>query len=69
MNERIEIGYVCLKGHFQFKDDPDGDSCGTKNAATIYVEANGNISPYALEPLVEESLTGLHHKIEVWRNS
>jgi len=67
-SERIEIGYVCRKGHFQFKDDPDGESCWTKNVATIYVEAPAHIKPDEIRELVDECLAGLHQKLEVWRN-
>ena len=69
MNERIEIGYVCRHGHFQFKDDPDGDSCGTKKIGTIYVEANERANEAAIRESVEESLTNHHRKMEEWRNA
>jgi hypothetical protein len=69
VGRRIEIGYVCHKGHFQFKDDPDGDSCATKKIGTIYVEADEWVIDPEIREAVAESLVGLHHKIEVWRNS
>jgi len=69
MSVRIEIGYVCHKGHFQFKDDPDGEACGTKNVATIYAEASPHIERHEIEELISECLSGLHQKIEYWRNS
>lgn len=69
MGDRIEIGFVCHKGHFQFKDDPDGDACGTKNVATIYVESAPHIKRHEIDDLVAECLAGLHSKIEFWRNN
>ena len=66
---KIEIVYVCHKGHFQFKDDPDGDSCGTKNIGTIYVKPNKWATESEIREAVAESLASLHSKIEFWRNS
>lgn len=68
MSKRIEIGYVCRHGHFQFRDDPDGDTCGTKNVATIYAETR-NYPRRALEQTINHALTSLHQKIEFWRNN
>lgn len=68
---RIEIGYVCSKGHFQFHDDPDGGGCASKDIGTIYVETNEwtHTSPEILQEAVKESLASLHAKIEFWRKN
>jgi len=68
---RIEIGYVCRKGHFQLHGDPDGDACATKDVGTIYVETNEwtHTSPEVLREAVEEALKSLHDKIEFWRKN
>lgn len=67
MSEKIEIGYVCRQGHFQFRDDPDGDSCGTKDIGTVYVEAPDGVDLGYLKEVIDESLASLHGKLEYWR--
>lgn len=67
VSQRIEIGYVCRQGHFQFKDDPDGDSCGTKKVATIYVKADPEIGRADLDELVGYALESHHRKMTEWR--
>ena len=64
---KIELGYLCLKGHFQFKGDPEGNSCGTKDIGTIYVEINEWADPEEFQEIVDEALASLHRKIEFWR--
>jgi hypothetical protein len=67
MSERIEIGYVCYKGHFVFKGDPE-DSCGTKDVATIYVEPNEWADAKEMQEIVDFALASVHQKIDAWRN-
>lgn len=66
---KVEIGYICRKGHFQMNDDPEGGSCGTKKVATIYVEPDEDISisPSELAELIEECLASYWAKVEYWR--
>ncbi|MDQ0241185.1 hypothetical protein [Arthrobacter bambusae] len=68
MSKSIEIGYLCRRGHFQFIDDPEGDSCGTKKIGTIYVKPIRGASPDLFREAVTESLASIHRKIEAWRN-
>lgn len=63
----IEIGYVCRHGHFQFKDDPDGDSCGTKIVGRIYVTPEAEISEATITGAIAESLESHHGKMDEWR--
>lgn len=50
---KVEIGYLCRRGHFIFWDDPDvDDACGSKKIAGIYVEA----VPGAYTGMFEEAL-------------
>lgn len=65
----VEIGYVCRQGHFQFKYDPDGDSCGTKIVGRIFVMPEPEVSSTELNYFVEESLTSHHRKMQEWRSS
>lgn len=69
--EEIEIGYVCLHGHFQFHGDSDGDTCGTKRVGTVYVRADAEPNPTRAElaEAVGDSMSSLHRKIEAWRKS
>ncbi|MBT2537230.1 hypothetical protein [Arthrobacter sp. ISL-69] len=67
LSERIEIGYVCRQGHFQFKDDPAGDSCGTKRVATIYAKADPGVSHETLTESVYDALESHHRKMTEWR--
>jgi hypothetical protein len=62
--EAVEIGYVCRHGHFQFKDDPDGDACVTKIVGRIFVMPELGVSADDLNEAVEYSLTGHHRKME-----
>jgi hypothetical protein len=42
MNNRIKVGYVCGRGnHVQLVGQDDYGSCGTKQIATIWIEADG----------------------------
>lgn len=68
MSESIEIGYVCRHGHFQFNDDPDGDTCGTKDVGRIYVTPGTGISAEALAEALGYSLENHHRKMEEWRS-
>jgi hypothetical protein len=65
---RIEVGYVCRHGHFQFREDPDGDSCGTKIVGTIYVEPEPGYSEEAVMEAIGYSLESHHRKMGEWRN-
>jgi hypothetical protein len=69
VNERIEIGYVCRHGHFQFKDDPDGDTCGTKIVGRIYVQSEPEVSAGVVAEAIDYSLESHHRKMEEWRQS
>jgi hypothetical protein len=66
--ERTDIGYVCRHGHFQFNEDPDGDSCGTKIVGRIYVTPEPEITPEELSEALGYSLESHHRKMEEWRN-
>lgn len=67
--EAVEIGYVCRHGHFQFINDPDGDSCGTKIVGRIYVTPEPEISAETLTEATTESLESHHRKMDEWRSS
>ncbi len=67
MRRRIEIGYLCSKGHFQFNDDPDGDSCRTKIIGKVYVKPIRGAYTDMFVEAMSEAMTSLHHKIAVWR--
>jgi len=69
MSVRMEVGYVCRHGHFQFVNDPDGDACGTKRVATVYVEADTDMSAFELADVVDQAISGLHEKVEYWRKN
>lgn len=45
MSEKIEIGYLCSRGHFVFHDDPDGGGCASKRIAGVYVEREADFYP------------------------
>lgn len=66
MGKKVEIGYICSKGHFVFKGDPD-DSCGTKNIGTIYAERGDKRDKEMFNEALEESLTSHHRKTEEWQ--
>jgi hypothetical protein len=68
-NSPIEIGYVCRYGHFQFKDDPEGDSCGTKIVGRIFVTPEPDVSLTELNDSISDSLSGHHRKMQEWRSS
>lgn len=65
--EGIEIGYVCRHGHFQFINDPDGDSCGTKIVGRIYVTPESDQHAERLAEATTESLESHHRKMDEWR--
>lgn len=67
--KRIEIGYLCRHGHFQFNGDPDGDSCSTKKIGTIYVKPIRGAYMDMFNEALSEAIESLHRKIEVWRKS
>jgi hypothetical protein len=69
VSKAVEIGYVCRHGHFQFHEDPDGDSCGTKKIGTIYVRPIKGAYADMFKEALEESVLNIHRKIEAWRNS
>lgn len=52
--ERVEIGYLCSRGHFVFHDDPEGGGCGSKRTAGVYVEREADFYP----PFEEADETG-----------
>jgi len=64
----LEVGYVCRHGHFQFVEDPDGDACGTKRVATIYVKADQEVSAEEMSEAVDYAIESHHRKMEEWRN-
>lgn len=66
MGKKVEIGYICYKGHFVFKGDPD-DSCGTKEIGKIYAERNDKRDKEMFEEALEESLTSHHRKMDEWQ--
>jgi hypothetical protein len=67
----MEIGYICSRGHFEFEGDPEGDYCGTKRVAGIYVRADEwlGLSQRQLQEYVSESLASHHRKMTEWRES
>ena len=67
MRKRVEIGYLCRHGHFQFKDDPDGDSCQTKIIGKVYVKPIRGLYPGQFIEAVTDALANLTHQITVWR--
>ena len=66
MNDRIEIGYVCFKGHFVFKGDPE-DMCGSKDVGKIYVEPNDWVDEEEIQEIVDFSLASVLAKVAAWR--
>lgn len=56
MSEKIEIGYLCSRGHFVFHDDPEGGGCESKRIAGVYVERDAGIEFYP--PFEEKDETG-----------
>lgn len=45
--KRVEIGYVCSRGHYCFGADPEEDgSCGSKSVARIVIEIEPGVSFY-----------------------
>lgn len=69
MNERVQVGYLCSRGHFQLNDDPEGDSCQTKNIAPIYVEIEDQAdTDYILEN-IQDALALYNRKLEEWRGA
>lgn len=53
---KVEIGYLCRKGHFIFHDDPDVDyACGSKRMAGIFVEPDEGVYSGMFEEALEES--------------
>lgn len=69
MSKRVEIGYLCSKGHFQFKDDPEGNSCQTKIIGVVTVKPIKGAYMDMFEEAVTEALASIHQKIEAWRKS
>lgn len=67
MTKKIEIGYLCRKGHFQLDGDPDGDACGTKRVASVYVESDEPHWDANLGEYVQEALDSYNRKLEFWR--
>ena len=67
LSQRIEIGYVCRHGHFQFIDDPDGDACGTKRVATIYAKADPEVTREEMAESVDYAIESHHRKTTEWR--
>lgn len=67
--KRVEIGYLCRRGHFQFIDDPDGDPCGTKIIGKVYVKPIRGAYPDMFKEALEQAITSIHEKIEAWRNT
>jgi len=69
MKRRVEIGYLCSRGHFQFNDDPEGDSCRTKIIGKVYVKPIRGAYTDMFEEAVSEAMASIHRKIEAWRKS
>ncbi len=69
MSKSIEIGYLCRRGHFVFKDDPDGDACQTKKIGTIYVKPIRGAYPDMFKEAIDWAMTSIHEKIEAWRKA
>lgn len=66
-DEAVDIGYVCRYGHFQFNDDSDGDSCGTKDVGRIYVTPGSGVAAAELAEALGYALESHHRKMEEWR--
>ncbi len=69
MTSRIKIGYLCSRGHFQMHGDPEGDQCGTKDIAPIYVELADEVDLAYTREITDEALGSYNRKLEEWRRS
>lgn len=48
--------------------DPDGDQCGTKDVAPIYVEVQDDVDRPYIEETVRDALGSYNRKLDHWRN-
>lgn len=69
MSKRVEIGYLCHHGHFQFHEDPDGDSCRTKIIGKVYVKPIRGAYMDMFNDAIGQAIASIHTKIEYWRHS
>lgn len=69
MSKRVEVGYLCRHGHFQFNGDPEGDSCQTKIIGKVYVKPIRGAYPDMFAEAVDWALKSIHEKIEAWRKT
>lgn len=51
---RVEIGYLCSRGHYVFYADEEWDICGSKRTAGIYVEMDKGVEFYEPYELTDD---------------
>lgn len=76
---RIEIGYLCRKGHYCFWSDPEEDgACGAPGVGRIWLEVepdweeddgDGEAPGEYVDQMVDEANRSLAQQIEEWRAS
>ncbi|PZF83231.1 hypothetical protein [Jiangella anatolica] len=72
---RIEIGYLCRKGHYCFYADPEEDgACGAPGVGRIWLEIEPEWDDDAeaeerTDQIIWEADDSLAEKFEAWRAS
>lgn len=56
---RVEIGYLCRKGHFILYGSSSDDCCGTERLGGIYVEADDQAYPNLFKEALDKAVEDL----------
>lgn len=67
MPKKIEVGYLCSRGHFVLEGDPE-DSCQSKRVGTVYVKREAGAYKSLFKESLQDALVSYQQKLYAWRN-